>query len=521
MRYIYIIMIFIIGSNLFGQTDSSSIKKRPTLGFHFFYNDFLSARNIELNGLDFVLQNNQLNKPNNMQGGFGIDYMAGLTKRIDYIGTLNASWVNYLLPSGVLYGNNKFLLDINAGFHLKALPDRYKINPFIIAKIGYSKYKNVNGFSFIPGLGFQANFFNETFVFTTIEYRKPLNNTLSPQLYYSFGIAANISKKKIPVVPVPIEPKPIETPKVPEPVVIIEEKPVFKTFAVSVMDEATNQPLQYAEVTIEGEDGNVFNATTNADGLAFIKDLPIKNYVVKGRLNKIDATSSTINKNDFSKPGNQIAITLTHNDPRFTLVGNTIDKTANTPVPSTVVTVTNKTQSSTAFSTSNNSGEFRSQLESGSEFEIVGKKESYISNIENISTMGLNRSATLYVKLQLGIEEAKVGKSIVLNKIYFETGKSELNTSSSLDLQKLVQFLKDNPNTKLEIQGHTDNTGKITTNNILSQNRANSVVNYLVTNGISIERLIAKGYGPTVPIADNTTPEGKAQNRRVEMRVVE
>ena len=150
----------------------------------------------------------------------------------------------------------------------------------------------------------------------------------------------------------------------------------------------------------------------------------------------------------------------------------------------------------------------------------MGKKASYISNIENISTKGLNRSATLYVKLQLGIEEAITGTSIVLNKIYFETGKAEINTSSSSDLNKLVQFLKDNPEIKLEIQGHTDNTGSIATNNKLSQLRANSVVTYLVKNTIGKERLLAKGYGPSMPIADNATKEGKAQNRRVEMKVL-
>jgi len=84
-----------------------------------------------------------------------------------------------------------------------------------------------------------------------------------------------------------------------------------------------------------------------------------------------------------------------------------------------------------------------------------------------------------------------------------------------------VQFLKDNPLTKLEIQGHTDNTGTLAANTKLSQLRANSVVNYLVKSGISKERLFAKGYGPSMPIADNVTKEGKAQNRRVEMKVLE
>jgi OOP family OmpA-OmpF porin len=138
-----------------------------------------------------------------------------------------------------------------------------------------------------------------------------------------------------------------------------------------------------------------------------------------------------------------------------------------------------------------------------------------------VTTRGLNRSATLYVKLELAIEEAKVGQSIVLNNIYFETGKASINTAFSTDLEKLVRFLKDNPATRLEIQGHTDNTGSMLINNKLSQARAESIVTYLSGNGIDRNRLLAKGYGPTRPLISNDTPENRAKNRRVEMKVIQ
>ena len=127
----------------------------------------------------------------------------------------------------------------------------------------------------------------------------------------------------------------------------------------------------------------------------------------------------------------------------------------------------------------------------------------------------------MYVKLQLGIEEARAGKQIVLNNIYFETGNISLNASSSTDLEKLFQFLKDNPATNLEIQGHTDNTGSVALNIKLSLQRATSVVNYLVSKGINKVRLSAKGFGPSVPVALNITKEGRAKNRRVEMKVLQ
>jgi outer membrane protein OmpA-like peptidoglycan-associated protein len=126
----------------------------------------------------------------------------------------------------------------------------------------------------------------------------------------------------------------------------------------------------------------------------------------------------------------------------------------------------------------------------------------------------------LYVNLELAIEEAKTGQSIVLNNIYFEVGKAVIKTEFSTDLDRIVQFLKDNPRAKLEIQGHTDSTGSLTLNNKLSQERANSVVEYLKKNEIESSRLTSKGYGPSVPITTNSTTEGKAKNRRVEMKVM-
>ncbi len=511
-----IIILFCLSGFGISNAQNKSQKKPATLGLHFFYNDFATAQHIKVNNLSFVLNNNLWSKPHNLQGGFGIDYLKGLTKKIDAVGTFNASWVNYLSPGFIPYGSSNFLLDVNAGAHTKAFTDKRTFNPFLIAKAGFTSYKNINGFSLMPGAGLQVNLFNEALILTTIEYRVALNNNLSNQLYYSIGIATNINKaKKVKEV------KPVEPPKIVEP--IAEEiKPISKDIAVTVTDEATGQPLQFVDVTIRTVDGNIFNAVTNADGLAVFNNVSANDFVVTGRLNKIDATTATINKDAFNKTGNQIALALTHNDPRFTLVGNTVDKTANKPVGNTVVTITNNTQISTAFATSdNNNGEFRTQLEAASDFEIVGKKSNYISNIENLSTKGLNRSATLYVKLQLNIEEAKAGATIVLNKIYFETGKSVVNASSSSDLNKLIHFLKDNPTVKLEIQGHTDNVGTLANNTKLSQLRANSIVNYLVSNGIAKERLFSKGYGPSLPIADNNTKEGKAQNRRVEMKVLE
>ena len=110
--------------------------------------------------------------------------------------------------------------------------------------------------------------------------------------------------------------------------------------------------------------------------------------------------------------------------------------------------------------------------------------------------------------------------SIVLNNIYFDFDKSDLQQGSFVELDRVVKFLNDNPNVKIEISAHTDNKGSDDYNLSLSQKRAESVVAFLSGAGIDPVRLIAKGYGESVPIGDNSTDEGAGKNRRVEMKVM-
>ncbi|MBU7577948.1 MAG: OmpA family protein, partial [Flavihumibacter sp.] len=88
-----------------------------------------------------------------------------------------------------------------------------------------------------------------------------------------------------------------------------------------------------------------------------------------------------------------------------------------------------------------------------------------------------------------------------------------------VELDKLVQLLKDNPTLRIQINGHTDAVGKASDNLALSNARAQAVVDYLVKKGIQPARLSFKGFGATQPIADNNTEEGRAKNRRTEVKV--
>ncbi len=112
--------------------------------------------------------------------------------------------------------------------------------------------------------------------------------------------------------------------------------------------------------------------------------------------------------------------------------------------------------------------------------------------------------------------KVEVGKSIALEGVTFATGSANLTPESESTLEKAYNTLNQNPEVVVEIQGHTDNTGKRATNMKLSDARASSVKAWLVAKGIASERITTKGYGPDKPVAPNTTKDGKAKNRRIE-----
>lgn len=123
--------------------------------------------------------------------------------------------------------------------------------------------------------------------------------------------------------------------------------------------------------------------------------------------------------------------------------------------------------------------------------------------------------------LDIPLEPIEVGSSITLRNVFFETAKWDLKEESTVELDKLVMLMGENPKMRVLLEGHTDDVGSDAANQKLSENRAKAVYDYLVQHGVAAARLQYKGYGESKPIADNTTEEGRAQNRRTVFTVVE
>ncbi len=200
--------------------------------------------------------------------------------------------------------------------------------------------------------------------------------------------------------------------------------------------------------------------------------------------------------------------------------GKVYDSLTREPLEAQVVVLDNATGDTVRSLTSNAAtGKFVLTLPAGKNYGLAVSKEGYLFYSANfdIPPTAQYKEVTLNVPLI----PIRVGAVVALRNIFFEFDKAELKPESYPELDRVVELMKKYPNIKVEIAGHTDSIGSEAYNLRLSQRRAEAVVRYLVSKGISPDRLIAKGYGESQPIAPNDTEEGRALNRRVEFRIIE
>jgi outer membrane protein OmpA-like peptidoglycan-associated protein len=169
--------------------------------------------------------------------------------------------------------------------------------------------------------------------------------------------------------------------------------------------------------------------------------------------------------------------------------------------------------------TTDNEGKIVTPLPAGKEYMLIIDKSNYLPYSENFA-MITPKDYAPYEKT-IYLSPIKKGNTFILKNVFFAVNAYDLDSKSFAELDNLVDYLQKNPTLHLEISGHTDNTGNLQANKLLSENRAKSVVNYLISKGINANRLEFKGYGDTKPIADNATEEGKSQNRRTECKLIE
>ncbi|MBI1838574.1 MAG: OmpA family protein [Flavobacteriia bacterium] len=215
----------------------------------------------------------------------------------------------------------------------------------------------------------------------------------------------------------------------------------------------------------------------------------------------------------------QIEAAVDVNKKSFTVFkGMTIDAISRKPVEAEIEITDNVTgKIIETFTTNSATGKFIITLISGKNYGIAVKAKGYLFHSENFDIP--EGSGDNLVNTVIELKNIAVGSKIALRNIFFDLGKATLRAESNAELDRLVKLMKDVPTLKIEISGHTDNTGSANINETLSQQRAEAVVTYLASKGVAANRMVAKGYGSSKPIAPNTTDEGKQQNRRTEFEI--
>ncbi len=164
-------------------------------------------------------------------------------------------------------------------------------------------------------------------------------------------------------------------------------------------------------------------------------------------------------------------------------------------------------------------GKYLVVLPAGRTYSVSANKEGYFFYSQRFE---VDRNARYQeIVKNIALKPIEKGAKVVLNNIFFDTGKATLSPQSRLELQKAVDLMKSNPTMVIEVGGHTDNVGDDASNMKLSHDRARSVRDYLVNAGIPGARVQAKGYGESSPIAPNDNEEGRKSNRRTEFIILE
>jgi outer membrane protein OmpA-like peptidoglycan-associated protein len=198
--------------------------------------------------------------------------------------------------------------------------------------------------------------------------------------------------------------------------------------------------------------------------------------------------------------------------------GKVFDKKTTKGLPSAVELIDLKTKQLISQVQTDERGNYLITLPVGKDYAFNVNRKGYLFYSDNFFLS--DRSPDSTYEKDIPLQPIEANASVVLKNVFFDVNKFDLKLESEAELDKLVQLMNDNPGVKIQIGGHTDNVGKPADNLTLSNNRAKAVVNYLVSKSISPQRLVAKGFGETQPIDDNKTDEGRARNRRTEMKVM-
>lgn len=296
---------------------------------------------------------------------------------------------------------------------------------------------------------------------------------------------------------------------------------------VTARDKFTNETLPFTDVVLADLNGNIVQSgTTNTYGVVVFNDVAEDDLIVKGKLYNISLEETSISKDEFKackKEGNSIQKVIKYGDLNFILKGNVVECNTTVGIQGVDVKLRDKLNAGQKNTLSDVKGEFIFHLKQASTYALNGNKDGYFSNEVELTTNGEDRNKSLFIDFEMCVNPC--GQAIKLDNIIFNLGKWDILPAARPDLDYVVKLMQDNPTIKVEMSSHTDSRGSDQYNQELSQKRAQSSVDYLMSKGISRARLIARGAGESELLnrcADGVTCEENEHtiNRRTEFKVV-
>ena len=208
-------------------------------------------------------------------------------------------------------------------------------------------------------------------------------------------------------------------------------------------------------------------------------------------------------------------------DPVVLVSGNVYNKKTNQPISASLLyeTLPGGTEAGNAISNPGD-GSFKIVLPYDKNYLIRATADHFFAQSENLNLDSLVKAGYKVIHKDLYLVPIEIGQVVRLNNVFFDFDKWDLRPESFIELNRVVRLLNENPAIEIEMSAHTDSRGSDSYNIRLSDNRARSVMEYILAKGIAPHRITSKGYGETQPVATNDTDEGRQLNRRVEFKII-
>lgn len=291
-----------------------------------------------------------------------------------------------------------------------------------------------------------------------------------------------------------------------------------------VVNNDTREKVSNAEVKItNSKTGEILTVTTDENGNFSHKLKTHTAYTITAGKEKFELVNTESISTEGIRTSKNFDVELKLSSLYLTFVGTVVDSKTKLPLTNATFKLKETNNADEQSFTTDSKGQITTELKKNLEFGVHASAHDYLATNESLSTKNV-----IGTKLEKTFELtlfAKKGDVVKLDHIYYDYGKWDLRDEGKAELDKLVEYLAENPTVKIELSSHTDSRNTSTANQKLSQKRAESCVNYLISKGISKDRMIAKGYGETKLVNGckdgvTCTEEEHQQNRRTEVKIL-